>query len=121
MGDELPDLIKALRGRLGEIVAITVNWSELQSSPDLNSFTWQRKQQRLMTITGRDAKANLLVVPYLTNTALAIMLLRQAAALPVDSAHCETKAFQTAECIVRAARAEKAAQTKSATLTREHD
>jgi len=67
-----------------------------------------------MMITGRDAQANLLVIPYLTNTALAIMVLRQAAALPIDPAHCETKAFQTAECIVRAARAENAVQTKSA-------
>ena len=121
MGDELPDLIKALHGRLGEIVDISVNWSELQSSPDLNSFDWQRKPQRLMTITGRDAEVNLLVVPYLTSAALAIMVLRQAAALPIDPAHCETKAFRTAECIVQAARAEKAAQSKRGMRSREQD
>src|SRR5450631_314590 len=35
---ELPELIDALSARLGEIIAISVNWSSLEGSPDLDAL-----------------------------------------------------------------------------------
>ena len=49
-----------------------------------------------MTIAGRHARANLLVVPCPTSTALAVLVLRQPLGLPIDPAHCDTATFQTA-------------------------
>ena len=57
-----------------------------------------------MAITGSRAKAHLLVVPSRTSIALAVMLLRQAADLPVLFEHQHTTAFDTAGVIVKAAR-----------------
>jgi hypothetical protein len=119
---ELPELIDALRHRLGQIIDISVNWSSLQGAPDLDSLNRRGmaaivgreiRRQRLMTITGRKARANLLVVPCRTSAALAVMVLRQAAALPVAPAQQETESFRAADAIVRAVRAESA---QSATL-----
>jgi hypothetical protein len=93
---------------LGEIVDIKVNWSSLERAPDLNSFGWEGRHQHVMTISGRSGRANLLIVPHLTNTALAVMVLRRAADLPIEPAHRDTQAFRTADCIVRAARSESA-------------
>jgi glutamate racemase len=59
-----------------------------------------------MTITGSRARAHLLVVPCRTSIALAVMLLRQAADLPVLYEHQHTTAFHTAGVIVRTARAQ---------------
>ena len=47
--------------------------------PNLNWLDWQHKHQHLMTIRGADCYANLLIVPFTTNSALATMLLRRAA------------------------------------------
>ncbi|WP_158085930.1 hypothetical protein [Mycobacterium arosiense] len=52
-----------------------------------------------MTIVGRDARATLLLVPYRTGTALAVMILRRAADLPVYSIHHDSPAFKTAKSI----------------------
>jgi len=111
---ELPELIDALFARLGEIVAIKVNWSSLEGSPDLDAMSGTRPavpgksmgHQRLMMVTGSDASANLLVVPCRTSTALAIMLLRQAASFPIMPFELATREFRTGEHIVVAARAE---------------
>ena len=114
---ELPDLIDALREPLGQIIDIGLNWSPLEGVPDLDLLNKrgvaatpgrETRRFRVMTLTGSDAKANLLVVPCRTSTALAIMLLRQAADLPVMYAHQHTSAFETAGAIVAAARGQDA-------------
>ena len=60
-----------------------------------------------MTVVGQTAQAKILIVPYRTGTALSVMLLRGAAGLSVDAAHRDSRAFLTAESIVRVARGEK--------------
>jgi len=105
---ELPDLVTVLGSRLGEIIKIDVNWSSLEGPPDLNWHGWQGKHQHVMTIIGSAGRANLLVVPHLTRTALAVMVLRRAAGLPIDPAHQDTVVFQTADSIVRGAGGENA-------------
>ncbi len=123
---ELPDLIDALKSVLGEIVDISVNWSALAGTPDLDKMDWRigavtadkdTCQHRVMTLTGDRSRVRLLVVPCRTSTALAVMLLRQAARLPIMSIHQETDAFRLAESIVRAAWAENSPARSSATST----
>jgi hypothetical protein len=120
---ELPDLIDALRESLGQIIDIGLNWSPLEGVPDLDLLNRrgvaatpgrETRRFRVMTLTGSDARANLLVVPCRTSTALAIMLLRQAADLPVMYAHQHTVAFETAGVIVAAARGQDAPSTAPA-------
>ena len=103
---ELPGLVSALEARLGQVVDINVNWSSLQSQQSLNWGWLQGVHPQVITIVGRDAQAALLLVPYRTGTALAVMILRRAAGLPVYPIHHDSRAFKTAECIVRAARGE---------------
>lgn len=103
---ELTELVSVLDVRLGQVIDINVNWSSLQRQPDLNWDWWQGIRPHVMTVVGRDARAKLLIVPHRTGTALAVMVLRLAAGLPVFDAHRDSRAFQTAECIVRMARGE---------------
>jgi uncharacterized protein DUF5994 len=112
---ELRDLIDVLERPLGQVVDIDVNWSSLAGLPNLDSLNWrgnavvsvnETRHQRVMTLTGRRARARLLVVPWWASTALAVMLLRRAARLPIQSIHQDTEAFRVAENIIRAARAE---------------
>jgi Family of unknown function (DUF5994) len=110
---ELPELIGALSARLGEILDISVNWSSLEGCPDFDAVKRASMvdpvrvtHQRLMMITGSQCSANLLVVPCRTSSALAVMVLRQAATLNVTHAERDTEAFRIADEIVRAARAE---------------
>ena len=112
---ELSDLTEAVREPLGKIVDIGVNWSPLQGVPDLDLLNRRgvpamqggdSRHLRVMTITGSRANEQLLVVPCGTSMALAVMVLRQAADLPVMYAHQHTTAFHTASVIVRAARAQ---------------
>lgn len=113
---ELPELTDALFRRLGRIIDISVNWSSLSGSPDLDSVNRPRvvdpgrviSPQRLMTITGINALAKLMVIPSRTSNALAVMVLRRAADLPVTHAERGTEAFLAADHIVRVARAESA-------------
>jgi hypothetical protein len=56
-----------------------------------------------MTVNGDLASANLLIIPYATHGALALMLLRRAANLPIDPADREKPAFLTAASILFAA------------------
>lgn len=112
---ELPELVSILEPRLGQIIDINVNWSSLQRQPDLNWAWWQGIRPHVMTVCGHDARADILIVPYRTGTALAVMLLRKAAGLPVYAAHRDSRAFLTAESIVRVARGEKMFETKSPT------
>ncbi|SPM30676.1 DUF5994 family protein [Mycobacterium terramassiliense] len=104
---ELTELVAVLDARLGQIIDIDVNWSSLQRQPDLSWGWWQGIRPHIMTVGGREARAKLLIVPHRTGTALAVMVLRQAAGLPVYAAHRDSRAFQTAECIIRMARGER--------------
>jgi hypothetical protein len=114
---ELSDLAEAVREPLGAVIDIGVNWSPLQGVQDFDLLNRQSvpalpgqesRQLRIMTITGSRAKAHLLVVPFATSNALAVMVLRQAAGLPVRYEHQHTAAFDTAGVIVQAARAQNA-------------
>jgi len=111
---ELPELVDALHRPLGGIVDIGVNWTPLECARDLDSIHRRGnsavagrlgRQQRVMAFTGSHARARLLVVPCQTTTALAVMVMRQAAGLPIKSMHLTSEAFRTAADIVRAARA----------------
>jgi hypothetical protein len=104
---ELPELVSILEVRLGHIIDINVNWSSLQRQPDLNWAWWQGIRPHIMTVCGHDARAKILIVPYRTATALAVMLLRRSAGLSVLAAHRDSRAFLTAECVIRAARGER--------------
>lgn len=117
MARELPDLIDALQEPLGQIIDIALNWSPLEGVPDLDLLNRrgvaatpgrESRRFRVMSLISDKAQANLLVVPFRTSTALAIMLLRHAADLPVLQVHQRTPAFQTADVIVQAARAQNA-------------
>ena len=111
---ELADLIEALHRPLGEIIDISINWKLTDGAPDLNSMSnaarampgWQDRRQRLMVIAGRRACAKLLVVPHMTSSALGLMVLRQAAGLPVPGSQRDTQVFRTAESVLCAAQAE---------------
>lgn len=106
ISQELPELVSVLDVRLGPIIDINVNWSSLQRQPDLNWDWWQGMRPHIMTISGRDARAKLLIIPHRTGTALAVMIWRRAAGLPIFATHRDSRAGQTAECIVRVARGE---------------
>jgi hypothetical protein len=104
----LPELIATLKGRLGEIVDINVNWS-LDGPPRMTFYGGECKRQPVMTLTGSVAQISLLVVPCTTSAALAVMILRQAARLRIEPFHLDSDAFKTAEGIVLAARAQRVA------------
>ena len=119
---ELPELIDALREPLGEVIDIGVNWSPLDGVPDLDSLSrvaaipgHQVRHVRVMTVTGRRARVKLLVIPPRTTRALAVMVLRQAAALPILPMHLDTAACRAADDIVQAARSQSALCGKVAT------
>ena len=103
IANELPRLVAVLTPLLGHITSINVNWPSLQGPPELNWVGWQHKPQHVMTVKGDDASANLLIIPYATHTALALMVLRRAANLPIDPADREKPAFLTAGSILLAA------------------
>jgi uncharacterized protein DUF5994 len=100
---ELPQLVAILKPMLGEISSINVSWSPLQRPPDLNWPGWEHKRQHVMTVNGTDARANLLVIPYATNSTLALMVLRCAASQPIEAADRDKPAFLTANSILRSA------------------
>jgi Family of unknown function (DUF5994) len=108
IGVELPDLVVILSARLGEILDITVNWPPLERPPDLNWQGWQHKDQHVMTINSCEARANLLIIPYSTNSALARMMLCRAANMPIDAAARSSPPFHTAGAILCAAHKQRA-------------
>jgi hypothetical protein len=101
--NELPGLIAVLTPLLGDVTSINVNWPHLQRPPEYNWPGWEGKRQHVMTVSARDAHVNLLIVPYATYTALALMVLRRAANLPIDTADQAKPAFLTAGSILYAA------------------
>ena len=103
IANELPHLVAVLTPLLGHITSINVNWPSLQGPPELNWVGWQHKPQHVITVNGDDATANLLIIPYATHSALALMVLRRAANLPIDPADREKPAFLTAGSILLAA------------------
>ena len=105
---ELPNLVAVLTPLLGDITSINVNWPPLQRPPDFNWPGWEQKRQHVMTVSGTHACANLLIIPFATNSALALMVLRCAADLPVEPADRDKPAFLTAGSILRAAQLQRA-------------
>jgi hypothetical protein len=101
--NELPSVVVALTPLLGNITSINVNWPSLQRPPDFNWPGWEHKRQHVMTFNGTDACANLLIIPYATYSALAVMVLRRAANLPVYPDDRAKRAFLTAGAILLAA------------------
>lgn len=101
--NELPGLIAALVPLVGDIMSINVNWPPLQRPPDFNWPGWEHKRQHVMTLNGGEARANLLIIPYATESALALMVLRRAADLPIDPTDQAKPAFSTAGSILQAA------------------
>jgi hypothetical protein len=127
---ELPGLMEAICDRLGDVVDIGVNWSAIDGVVDLDSLTrrgievipgGKTRRQRVMTVTGSLARANLLVVPCATSTALAVMVLRRAAGLPVFPSHLESDAYRAADAIVCAADAECGQRSRSDANLAERD
>ena len=101
--NELPRLVRVLTPLLGDITSINVNWPALQRPPDLNWSGWEHKRQHVITVSGRDARANLLIISYSTYSTLALMLMRCAASLPITAADRDQRAFLTAGSILQAA------------------
>lgn len=110
--NELPALVAALRPLVGDISSVNVNWPPLQRPPDFNWHGWEHKRQHVMTFDGSAACVQLLIVPYATYSALALMVLRRAAGLPVDPADRDKPAFLTAGAILQAAREQRAADCR---------
>lgn len=108
--NELPSLIDVLTPLLGGVNSINVNWPHLQRPPDFNWPGWEHKRQHVMTINGGDACANLLIIPYATYSALALMVMRRAADLPIDVADRDKPAFVTAGAILHAAHQQRTSQ-----------
>lgn len=108
MTRELPHLVAAMRPLLGDVTAINVNWPALQRPPDLNWGGWEHRQQHLITLHGPDRHANLLIVPYETNNALATMVLRRAADLPISAVDRTKRAYVVAGAILLAAQRQSA-------------
>lgn len=106
--NELPGLVALLRPLLGDVSSINVNWPPLQRPPDFNWPGWENKRQHVITVIGGDARANLLIVPYATYSALAVMVLRCAAGLPVETRDMGKRVFVTAGSILRAAQQQRA-------------
>ena len=114
---ELPDLVEALYPALGEVVDIDLNWSAGSVTPVLSTMApatvakigWSGPRHRLMSLVGSGATARILVVPAVTSAALAVMVLRQAAARHIPEVDFGTPAYDAAERVVRAARADSAA------------
>ena len=105
---ELPNLVAVLTPLLGDITSINVNWSPLQRPPDLNWPGWEHKRQHVMTVSGTHACANLLIISFATHSALALMVLRCAANLPIEAADRDKRAFPIAGSILRAAQQQRA-------------
>ena len=115
MARELPRLVEVLTGRLGDVVDMSVSWSPLEGVPNLDPRPIGRnvplpgeriRQQRVITITGLRATANLLVVPSRTTRSLAVMVLRKAAGLPIDHRHADSSLSRNADDILQKAKAE---------------
>jgi Family of unknown function (DUF5994) len=114
---ELVDLIEALRQPLGAITDITLNWPSTEGTPNLDSTRFaypinktepHNVHLHVMGLVGRHASANLLIVPCLTTSPLALMVLRRAAKMAISDSQQATETYRVADYIVRTAGAERA-------------
>jgi hypothetical protein len=116
VAQELPELIGCLHKPLGEIVDICINWSATEGPIDLESIVTaarslvsaKQRPPRIMLVDGRGACAKLLVLPHMTSPALGALVMRCAAALPVDRHERNNRLFDTAELVMRTAQVESA-------------
>ena len=116
VAQELPELIGFLHKPLGEIVDICINWPATEGPLDLESIVTgtrsrvasKPKRPRLMVVDGRGACARLLVLPHMTGPALGALVMRCAAAMPVDGRERVGPLFATAELVIRTAQVESA-------------
>ena len=114
LAHELPQLIEALYPALGEVVDIKLNWTEAAGAPVLKPLSsgsmsmlgWNDRRQRLMFVAGRTLCARLLVVPHSATPALGLMVLRRAASMPTSLAEQNSPILETANCVIRSAKAE---------------
>jgi hypothetical protein len=113
---QLPDLIQALHPTLGDIIDIDINWSANSPTPMLSTMSpdiaakygGSAPQHRLMFLTSHSALTKLLVVPSMTSSPLALMVLRQAGNRHIPEAEHVSKEYQAAERVICAARSESA-------------
>lgn len=113
---ELPDLVEALHPALGEIIDIRLNWSAGSATPVLSTIGTPlaarpgstAPRHRLMVISGQTVTATLLVVPPMTAAALALMVLRHASARHIPDVDRGTPAYEAADRVIRASRADSA-------------
>lgn len=113
---QLPNLIQALHPTLGEIVDIDINWSANSPTPILSTMSpdvaaklaGSAPQHRLMFLTSRCAVTKLLVVPAMTSSPLALMVLRQAGDRHIPEPEHASREYQAAERVLCAARSESA-------------
>lgn len=116
VANELPELVGVLHRSLGEVVDIRVNWSAAQGQLDLDSIVtgtlgptgMKLSRPRLMMVAGRDASVKLLVVPCKTSVTLGGLVMRCAAAMPVEEVVRQTPVFETADRVLRVAQIESA-------------
>jgi hypothetical protein len=120
MANELSQLTVGLHRIIDDITDIKINWSTTESALLLETLAANtrtvvpRREQRLrlMLVTGAGGSVKLLVVPHLTTPALGLMLLRQAARIPISDADRQSKEFETASRILRAAHGESVSWTR---------
>lgn len=111
---ELPELIEALHRPLGEITELQVNWSATEPALDFDSVLNKsrvksvapQRRHRLMLITGRTARATLLVIPPMTTPALGAMVMRCATGLSAEESGRDTQWSATAVRLVGDAQVE---------------
>ncbi|QRY53186.1 DUF5994 family protein [Mycolicibacterium septicum] len=116
VANELPELVGVLHRSVGEVVDIRVNWSAAEGQLDLDSIVtgtrgpagMKLSRPRLMMVAGRDACVKLLVVPCKTSVALGGLVMRCAAAMPVEEAARLTPLFDTADRVLQVAQIESA-------------
>ena len=114
MAPELPDLIQALHPAIGDILDISINWTVSSATPVLSTMSpelaakivGKAPPHRLMFLTGQCGLTKLLVVPSMTSSTLALMVLRQVAERRIPEGACDTREFQAAQRVICAARAE---------------
>ncbi|CRZ16748.1 DUF5994 family protein [Mycolicibacterium neworleansense] len=116
VANELPELVGVLHSSLGEVVDIRVNWSAAEGQLDLDSIVTGTRgptgvklsRPRLMMVAGRDACVKLLVIPCRTSPPLGSLVMRRAAAMPVEETERCTPAYDTADRVLRVAHLESA-------------
>ncbi|OCB50017.1 hypothetical protein A5721_32175 [Mycobacterium vulneris] len=116
VANELPELVEVLHRSLGEVVDIRVNWLAAEGQLDLDSIVtgtrgptgMKLSRPRLMMVAGRDARVKLLVVPCKTSASLGALVMRCAAAMPVQETVRRSPAFEAADRVLRIAQIESA-------------